>query len=138
MRIIEDELGAKPGSATNADPQEDFGGKDSLWHGHADPNLTYAVELVATMGLDKGGNKIATEKPPPSFGAAADGDADRNMILSSNFFVSPSDSVAMIVANAGLIPQFKDGLKACARSMPTSGALDLVAKKLGIDFFEVP
>jgi len=137
-RIVEKELGAAPGSATNADPREDFGGKDSPWHGHADPNLTYAVELVKTMGLDKGGNKIATEKPPPAFGAAADGDADRNMILSSQFFVSPSDSLAMIVANASLIPQFKDGLKGCARSMPTSGAVDLVAQKLGIECFETP
>merc|ERR1711948_170688 len=85
-----------------------------------------------------GGQKIATEKPPPSFGAAADGDADRNMILSSQFFVSPSDSLAMIVANADLIPQFKDGLKGCARSMPTSGALDIVAKAKGIPYFEVP
>jgi len=137
-RIVEQELGAAPGSATNADPREDFGGKDSPWHGHADPNLTYAVELVKTMGLDKGGNKIATDKAPPSFGAAADGDADRNMILGSQFFVSPSDSLAMIVANANLIPQFKDGLKGCARSMPTSGAVDLVAKKLGIECFETP
>merc|ERR1719188_548492 len=108
--IIENVLGAKPGSATNAEPREDFGGHGSPWHGHADPNLTYAVELVATMGLDKGGNKIDTPSPPPTFGAAADGDADRNMILSSNFFVSPSDSLAMIVANSNLIPQFKDGL----------------------------
>merc|ERR1712048_806369 len=99
---------------------------------------TYAVELVATMGLNKEGNKIATSSPIPSFGAAADGDADRNMILSSQFFVSPSDSLAMIVANSDLIPQFKDGLKGCARSMPTSGALDLVAKAKGIDCFEVP
>merc|ERR1719272_2181930 len=137
-RIIEDELGAAAGSATNADPKEDFGGKDSPWHGHADPNLTYAVELVATMGLDKGGNKIATEKKPPSFGAAADGDADRNMILSSQFFVSPSDSLAFIVANSDLIPQFKEGLKGCARSMPTSGALDRVAEKKKLPFFEVP
>jgi len=136
--IIEGELGAAPGSATNATPMEDFGGHDSPWHGHADPNLTYAVELVKTMGLDKGGNKIATEKPPPSFGAAADGDADRNMILGSQFFVSPSDSLAMLAANAELIPQFKDGLKGCARSMPTSGALDLVAKKRGIECFETP
>jgi len=137
-RIVEKELGAAPGSATNADPREDFGGKDSPWHGHADPNLTYAVELVKTMGLDKGGNKIATEKPPPAFGAAADGDADRNMILGSQFFASPSDSLAMIVANASLIPQFKDGLKGCARSMPTSGAVDLVAQKLGIECVETP
>merc|ERR1719253_454027 len=91
------------------------------------------------MGLDKGGNKIEMgDKKIPSFGAAADGDADRNMILSSQFFVSPSDSVAMIVANADLIPQFKDGLGGCARSMPTSGALDRVAQKKGLKCFEVP
>jgi len=136
--IIEVALGAPAGSATNATPMEDFGGHDSPWHGHADPNLTYAVELVKTMGLDKGGNKIPTDKPPPMFGAAADGDADRNMILSSQFFVSPSDSVAILAANSELIPQFKDGLKGCARSMPTSGALDLVAKKKGIACFETP
>merc|ERR1712232_985579 len=100
--------------------------------------MGYAVELVATMGLDKGGNKISTPSPPPSFGAAADGDADRNMIMGSQFFVSPSDSLAMIVANADLIPQFKDGLKGCARSMPTSGALDRVAAKKGLECFEVP
>merc|ERR1740138_1426433 len=104
----------------------DFGGPDSPWHGHADPNLTYAVELVADMGLNKEGNKIDSPKPIPSFGAAADGDADRNMILSSQFFVSASDSVAMIVANANPIPQFSGGLGGCARSMPTSGALDIV------------
>jgi len=139
-RIIEKELGAAEGSATNADPKEDFGGKDSAWHGHADPNLTYAVELVKTMGLTKEGTKLATETPPPSFGAAADGDADRNMILGSQFFVSPSDSLAMIVANADLIPQFRDagGLQGCARSMPTSGAVDLVAEKKGIPCFETP
>eukprot|EP00747_Dinoflagellata_sp_TGD_P123752 gnl/TRDRNA2_/TRDRNA2_173869_c2_seq6.p1 gnl/TRDRNA2_/TRDRNA2_173869_c2~~gnl/TRDRNA2_/TRDRNA2_173869_c2_seq6.p1 ORF type:complete len:1042 (-),score=304.23 gnl/TRDRNA2_/TRDRNA2_173869_c2_seq6:103-3228(-) len=139
-KILEQELGAKPGSATNADPKEDFGGPSSPWHGHADPNLTYAVELVATMGLNKEGMKVETGKPIPSFGAAADGDADRNMIMGSQFFVSPSDSLAIIVANSDLIPQFskKGGLKGCARSMPTSGALDLVAKKKGIECFEVP
>jgi len=137
-RILEQELGAKPGSCTNAIPKEDFGGPDSAWHGHADPNLTYAVELVATMGLNKAGEKISTPKPPPTFGAAADGDADRNMIMGSQFFASPSDSLAMIVANADCIPQFKAGLKGCARSMPTSGALDLVAKKKGYPCFEVP
>merc|ERR1719188_1000158 len=136
--IIEGELGAAKGSATNADPMEDFGGHDSPWHGHADPNLTYAVELVATMGLDKGGNKIDTEKPPPMFGAAADGDADRNMILGKQWFVSPSDSLAIIAANANCIPFFKGGLKGCARSMPTSGALDLVAKKKKIPCFVTP
>lgn len=131
-RIIEDILGAAPGSATNAEPLEDFGG------GNADPNLTYATELIATMGLDSAGKKVACAKPPPCFGAATDGDGDRNMILSPQFFLSPSDSLAMIVANAELIPQFKDGLKACARSMPTSCAVDLVAKKKGIPCFEVP
>merc|ERR1719281_2288879 len=90
------------------------------------------------MGLNKEGQKVDTPKPPPCFGAAADGDADRNMILSSQFFVSPSDSLAMIVANSDLIPQFKGGLKGCARSMPTSGALDIVAKKKGLTCFEVP
>merc|ERR1719262_1981625 len=92
------------------------------------------------MGLNKEGRKIETDTPPPSFGAAADGDADRNMIMGSQFFMSPSDSLAIIVANADCIPQFKSagGLKGCARSMPTSGALDLVAKKMGLSFFEVP
>merc|ERR1712060_96594 len=137
-KIIGEELGAGLDSCKNADPREDFGGKESAWHGHADPNLTYAVELVATMGLNKEGNKIDTPTPPPTFGAAADGDADRNMILGSQFFISPSDSVAMIVANADLIPQFKDGLKGCARSMPTSGALDIVAKAKNLPYFEVP
>merc|ERR1712139_192226 len=136
--IIEGALGAKAGSCKNADPKPDFGGPESAWHGHADPNLTYAVELVAEMGLNKEGEKITTDKPPPSFGAAADGDADRNMIMGSQFFISPSDSVAMIVANCDCIPQFKAGLNGCARSMPTSGALDLVAKKKGIPCFEVP
>jgi len=138
-KILEDVLGGKKGSCTNADPKEDFGGPQSAWHGHADPNLTYAVELVATMGLNAKGEKIDTGRPIPTFGAAADGDADRNMILGSQFFISPSDSLAMIVANADCIPQFKaTGLKGCARSMPTSGALDLVARKRGLPCFEVP
>jgi phosphoglucomutase len=137
-KIVEKVLGAKKGSCTNADPKPDFGGPESAWHGHADPNLTYAVELVKTMGLNKQGQKIETETPPPFFGAAADGDADRNMIMGSQFFCSPSDSLAMIVANADCIPQFKKGLKGCARSMPTSGAVDIVAKKKGITCFEVP
>merc|ERR1712125_289763 len=136
--IVEGALGAPAGSCKNADPKPDFGGPESAWHGHADPTLTYAVELVKDMGLNKEGQKIPTDKPPPKFGAAADGDADRNMILSSQFFVSPSDSLAMIVANADLIPQFKNGLKGCARSMPTSGALDIVAEAKKIQCFEVP
>merc|ERR550537_606370 len=137
--IIEGALGVPAGSCKNADPKPDFGGPESAWHGHADPNLTYAVELVKDMGLNKEGNKIDVGGAEiPTFGAAADGDADRNMILGSQFFISPSDSLAMIVANADLIPQFKEGLKGCARSMPTSGALDLVAAKKGIACFEVP
>ncbi len=84
----------------NSIPKDDFGGHDSPSHGHADPNLTHAVELVKIMGLDKAGQRIETPQPPPSFGAAADGDADRNMIMGSNFFCSPSDSLAIIVANA--------------------------------------
>jgi phosphoglucomutase len=139
-RIIEEELGAKSGSCINADSKEDFGGPDSPWHGHADPNLTYAVVLVKTMGLNAKGEKIDCEGEIPVFGAAADGDADRNMVLGKQFFISPSDSLAMIVANADLIPQFKDngGLKGCARSMPTSGALDIVAKAKKLPYFEVP
>ena len=90
------------------------------------------------MGLNKLGLPIDTQTPPPAFGAAADGDADRNMIMGSRFFCSPSDSLAVIVANASCIPWYKEGLKGCARSMPTSMAMDLVAKKLGIPYFEVP
>jgi len=136
--IFMGEFGAPPSSCINAEPKEDFGGHESPSHGHADPNLTHAVELVAAMGLNKMGLPIETSTPPPAFGAAADGDADRNMIMGSQFFCSPSDSLAVIVANHKCIPWFKDGLKGCARSMPTSMAMDLVAKKLGIPFFEVP
>jgi len=136
--IFVDEFGAPPSSLINATPKPDFGGHESPSHGHADPNLTHAVELVATMGLNKMGLSIETAKEPPAFGAAADGDADRNMIMGNRFFCSPSDSLAVIVANATCIPYYKDGLKGCARSMPTSCALDLVAQKLKIPYFEVP
>merc|ERR1719188_1856751 len=136
--IIEGALGAPAGSCKNADPKPDFGGPESAWHGHADPNLTYAVELVKTMGLNAKGEKVETGTEIPTFGAAADGDADRNMILGKQFFCSPSDSLAMIVANSDLIPQFKEGLKGCARSMPTSGALDIVAEAKKLPYFEVP
>jgi phosphoglucomutase len=132
--VFVDELGQDPSVCRNAIPKDDFNG------GHADPNLTYAKELVALMGLDAKGDKIDVSGEIPSFGAAADGDGDRNMILGSQFFVTPSDSLAIIAANAGCIPFFQSqgGLKGVARSMPTSGAVDLVAKELGFDLFETP
>jgi len=116
-------LGAPPSSLRNCVPKEDFGG------GHPDPNLTYAKDLVACMyGPDA-----------PDLGAASDGDGDRNMILGNHFFITPSDSVAMIAAHAEkCIPYFKGGLKGLARSMPTSAALDRVATKLGVPFYETP
>jgi phosphoglucomutase len=132
-RILVDVLGADRSYLINADPKEDFNGI------HADPNLTYAKDLTKVMGVDKKGRPVmGQENGVPSFGAAADGDADRNMILGSRFFVSPSDSLAIICANATCIPAFKEGLKGLARSMPTSAAVDRVAKKLGIPHFEVP
>ncbi|GBG61325.1 hypothetical protein CBR_g20360 [Chara braunii] len=119
--IIVDALGASETSLMHDTPLEDFGG------GHPDPNLTYAEELV----------KIMFKDDAPDFGAASDGDGDRNMILGRNFFITPSDSVAIIAANAqACIPYFKNGVKGLARSMPTSGALDRVAEKLGLPFFE--
>ncbi|XP_073109921.1 phosphoglucomutase, cytoplasmic 1-like [Elaeis guineensis] len=105
-RIFVEELGAKESSLINCIPKEDFGG------GHPDPNLTYAKELVTRMGL----GKSSPQDEPPEFGAAADGDADRNMILGKRFFVTPSDSVAIIAANAvEAIPYFASGLKGVAR-----------------------
>ncbi|KHN16552.1 Phosphoglucomutase, cytoplasmic [Glycine soja] len=127
--IFVEELGAQESSLLNCTPKEDFGG------GHPDPNLTYAKELVARMGL----GKSEPQDEPPEFGAASDGDADRNMVLGKRFFVTPSDSVAIIAANAvEAIPYFSAGLKGVARSMPTSAALDVVAKHLNLKFFEVP
>ena len=121
--ILVDALGADPASCVNDTPKEDFAG------GHPDPNLTYAEELVKTM--------FSAEAP--DFGAASDGDGDRNMILGNNFFVTPSHSVAIIAANATkCIPYFKDGLKGLARSMPTAAALDRVAAKMGVECFETP
>ncbi|KAI3705829.1 hypothetical protein L1987_76073 [Smallanthus sonchifolius] len=121
--IFVDKLRASPDSICNGVPLEDFG------HGHPDPNLTYAKDLVNIMYSDNG----------PDFGAASDGDGDRNMVLGRQFFVTPSDSVAIIAANAQeSIPYFKSGPKGLARSMPTSGALDRVAEKLNLPFFEVP
>jgi len=120
-RIFVKELGAAPDSLINCYPAPDFNGH------HPDPNLTYAKELVDKV---YNGNY--------DFGAASDGDGDRNMVLGRAFFVNPSDSVAVIAANASAIPYFKGGLKGLARSMPTSGALDRVAKALGVEHFEVP
>ena len=120
-------LVAPENSLMNCEVSETFGG------GHPDPNLTYAHELVEVLyGHDL--NQHAT----PDFGAASDGDGDRNMILGKHFFVTPSDSLAIIAANAKLIPAYKQGLAGVARSMPTSGAVDRVAKKLNIPCYETP
>lgn len=120
--ILEGRLGAPAGSVMRADPLEDFGG------GHPDPNLVYAHDLVELMYRDDG----------PEFGAASDGDGDRNMILGRQFFVTPSDSLAVLAANATVAPGYAKGLAGIARSMPTSAAADRVAAKLGIDCYETP
>lgn len=120
--ILEERLGAPKGTVINGTPLTDFGG------GHPDPNLTYAEELVAEMFSEKA----------PTFGAASDGDGDRNMVLGDNFFVTPSDSLAILAANAHLVPAYADGLAGIARSMPTSQAADRVAEKLGIESHETP
>lgn len=121
--ILVNRLGAPAESLMNCEPSEDFGG------GHPDPNLTYAEELVKIMFA--GENAL-------DFGAASDGDGDRNMILGQNFFVTPSDSLAVLAANATLVPAYAAGLAGVARSMPTSGAVDRVAAKLNIPCFETP
>ena len=120
--ILERRLGAPNGTVMNGEPLPDFGG------GHPDPNLTYAHDLVAAM---KGPDA-------PDFGAASDGDGDRNMILGRDFFVTPSDSLAVLAANATVAPGYARGLAGVARSMPTSGAVDHVARKLGIGCYETP
>ncbi len=120
--ILQRRLGAVAGSVINAVPLEDFGG------GHPDPNLTYAHELVEIMYGDNA----------PDFGAASDGDGDRNMILGKKFFVTPSDSLALLAANATLVPAYKKGLAGVARSMPTSAAVDRVARQLKIPCYETP
>ena len=119
--IFEKRLGAID-SVLNGEPLEDFGG------GHPDPNLVYAHDLV----------EIMFAKDAPDFGAASDGDGDRNMVLGNNFFVTPSDSLAVLTANATLVPGYKDGLAGVARSMPTSEAVDRVADKLNIACYETP
>jgi phosphoglucomutase len=120
--LLEGQLGAPPGSVIHGVPLPDFGG------GHPDPNPTYADVLVARM--------FAADAP--DFGAASDGDGDRNMIVGRHFIVTPSDSLAVLAANATLVPGYAAGLKGVARSMPTSGAVDRVAQALGIPCYETP
>ncbi|MDR5172543.1 alpha-D-glucose phosphate-specific phosphoglucomutase [Methylobacillus flagellatus] len=120
--ILVDRLGAPPDAVMNAEPLPDFGG------GHPDPNLTYAHDLVEIMYGDDA----------PDFGAASDGDGDRNMILGKRFFVTPSDSLALLAANARLAPGYAQGIAGVARSMPTSAAVDRVAQELDIPCFETP
>ena len=120
--IIEGELGAPAGTVVHAEPLEDFGGL------HPDPNPAYADELIDhLMGADA-----------PDMGAATDGDADRNMVLGRGFLVSPSDSLAVLAAHATKVPGYRAGLAGVARSMPTSTAVDRVAKALDIPCFETP
>ena len=121
-RLLEGLLGAPAGTVRHGTPLEDFGG------GHPDPNLTYAHELAELL-LE--GNAYA-------FGAACDGDGDRNMILGRACFVNPSDSLAVLTANATLVPGYAEGLAGVARSMPTSAAADVVATELGIACYETP
>ena len=122
VEIFENRLGVPRESILNAVPREDFGG------GHPDPNLVYAKELV----------DILFAGSAPDFGAASDGDGDRNMILGRRFFVTPSDSLAVLAANAHLTPGYRQGLAGIARSMPTSQAADRVAERLGIECYETP
>ena len=120
--IIEGMLGAPAGTVINGIPLEDFGGH------HPDPNPVNAAELIALM---EGANA-------PDFGAASDGDADRNMIVGRDIAVTPSDSLAIIAANARVAPGYRDGIAGIARSMPTSMAADRVALALGVPCFETP
>ncbi len=120
--ILERRLGAPEGSVRNFVPLPDFGGH------HPDPNLVHAKELYDEM-MSTGA---------PDFGAASDGDGDRNLIIGKGIFVTPSDSLAMLAANAHLAPGYSQGLEGIARSMPTSAAADRVAEKLGIGLYETP
>jgi len=120
--ILEGELGAPVGTVVNAVPLEDFGGL------HPDPNPVNAQDLIAHMSAPDASD----------FGAAMDGDADRNMVVGRNFVVTPSDSLALMTAHARLIPGYKDGLLGVARSMPTSAAVDRVAQALNLPCFETP
>jgi phosphoglucomutase len=120
--ILERRLGAPEGTCINFVPLEDFGGH------HPDPNLVYAKDLYDLLMSSDG----------PDFGAASDGDGDRNLIIGKGIFITPSDSLAMLAANAHLAPGYKSGLAGIARSMPTSGAADRVAEKLNIGMYETP
>lgn len=120
--ILENRLGARPGTVINGTPLPDFGG------GHPDPNLVHAYALVEEM----------MGKDAPDFGAASDGDGDRNMILGRGTYVGPGDSLAILAAHAELVPGYSAGLKGTARSMVTSGAVDRVAAKLGINNYSTP
>jgi phosphoglucomutase len=120
--ILEGALGAAEGTVVNGVPREDFGG------GHPDPNPVWAKSLMDLMMSDDA----------PDFGAASDGDGDRNMIVARGLYVTPSDSLAVLAANAHLAPGYTSGLKGIARSMPTSAASDRVAAKLGIEAYETP
>jgi phosphoglucomutase len=120
--ILVNRLGFAPDTVKNGTPLEDFGGH------HPDPNLVHARQLWQLMMSDAA----------PDFGAASDGDGDRNLIIGRHRFVTPSDSLAMLAANAHLAPGYRAGLKGIARSMPTSAAADRVAERLGIPAYETP
>jgi phosphoglucomutase len=122
IEILEKRLGAPEGTVMNGVPSENFGG------GHPDPNLVHAHELVERMN--------GTE--PLAFGAASDGDGDRNMVLGSGFYINPCDSLALLLANAHLVPAYKEGVAGVARSMPTGRAVDRVAAALEIPCYETP
>ncbi len=122
VEILENRLGAAKGTVANGTPLPDFGGM------HPDPNPTWAKALMDEMFSDSG----------PDFGAASDGDGDRNMVVGRGIYVSPSDSLAVLAANAHLAPGYAKGLAGVARSMPTSAAADRVADALGIAKFETP
>jgi len=120
--ILERALGAAPGTVLNGEPLPDFGGH------HPDPNLVHAKHLY----------DLAMSAGAPDLCAASDGDGDRNLIIGRNRFVTPSDSLAILAANAHLAPGYRGGVKGVARSMPTSGAADRVAAKMGVALFETP
>jgi len=120
--ILEKRLGAPAGTVINGIPLTDFGG------GHPDPNLVHAHELVALLLGDN----------PLDFGAASDGDGDRNMVLGKSFYINPCDSLAILTANAHCVPAYASGINGVARSMPTSRAVDRVAEAMNIPCYETP